>query len=194
MPPYGVLPATLDEVLSQSDFLSMHAPGTPETGGMLKEQHFRRMKPNAIFINTGRGKTVDEAALIKALEEKWIAHAALDVLETEPPGHNNPLLSYGQRDALRTRRVRIGPVRPGPQASRRTGAGARRNGQMADELRQSVRPGRLSAVALAADQHGAGAELVAFNLFRAARPCGLERLGSARWTGRCCRSACCCNR
>ena len=95
MPPYGVLPATLDEVLSQSDFLSMHAPGTPETGGMLKEQHFRRMKPNAIFINTGRGKTVDEAALIKALEEKWIAHAALDVLETEPPGHNNPLLSMG---------------------------------------------------------------------------------------------------
>ncbi|MDT7951659.1 MAG: C-terminal binding protein [Acetobacteraceae bacterium] len=93
MPPYGVLPATLDEVLSQSDFLSMHAPGTPETGGMLKEAHFRRMKPNAIFINTGRGKTVDEAALIKALEEKWIAHAALDVLETEPPGHNNPLLS-----------------------------------------------------------------------------------------------------
>ncbi len=93
MPPYGVLPATLDEVLSQSDFLSMHAPGTPETGGMLKEQHFRRMKPGAIFINTGRGKTVDEAALIKALEEKWIAHAALDVLETEPPGHNNPLLS-----------------------------------------------------------------------------------------------------
>ena len=93
MPPYGVLPATLDEVLSQSDFLSMHAPGTPETGGMLKEQHFRRMKPGAIFINTGRGKTVDEAALIKALEENWIAHAALDVLETEPPGHNNPLLS-----------------------------------------------------------------------------------------------------
>lgn len=95
MPPYGVLPATLDEVLSQSDFLSMHAPGTPETGGMLTEQHFRRMKPNAIFINTGRGKTVDEAALIKALAEKWIAHAALDVLETEPPGHNNPLLSMG---------------------------------------------------------------------------------------------------
>ena len=93
MPPYGVLPATLDEVLSQSDFLSMHAPGTPETGGMLKEQHFRRMKPTAIFINTGRGKTVDEAALITALEQKWIAHAALDVLETEPPGHNNPLLS-----------------------------------------------------------------------------------------------------
>ena len=88
----GVLPATLSEVLSQSDFVSMHAPATPEAQGMLKEKHFRQMKPNAVFINTGRGPTVDEAALIKALQEGWIAHAALDVLEQEPPGHNNPLL------------------------------------------------------------------------------------------------------
>ncbi len=95
MPPYGVLPATLDEVLEQSDFISMHAPGTPEAAGMLKEHHFRRMKPNAVFVNTGRGSTVDEPSLIKALQEGWIAHAALDVLETEPPGHNNPLLSMG---------------------------------------------------------------------------------------------------
>ena len=93
MPPYGVLPATLDEVLEQSDFVSMHAPGTPEAAGMLKEKHFRRMKKGAVFINTGRGSTVEEAALIRALQEGWIAHAALDVLETEPPGHNNPLLS-----------------------------------------------------------------------------------------------------
>jgi D-3-phosphoglycerate dehydrogenase len=89
----GVLPATLPEVLQQSDFISMHAPATPEAQGMLKEKHFRQMKPNAVFINTGRGKTVDEAALIKALQEGMIAHAALDVLEQEPPGHNNPLLS-----------------------------------------------------------------------------------------------------
>ena len=88
----GVLPATLSEVLSQSDFVSMHAPATPEARGMLKETHFRQMKANALFINTGRGPTVDEAALIKALQEDWIAHAALDVLEQEPPGHNNPLL------------------------------------------------------------------------------------------------------
>jgi D-3-phosphoglycerate dehydrogenase / 2-oxoglutarate reductase len=88
----GVLPATLSEVLSQSDFVSMHAPATPEARGMLKEKHFRQMKPNALFINTGRGPTVDEAALIQALQEGWIAHAALDVLEQEPPGHNNPLL------------------------------------------------------------------------------------------------------
>jgi D-3-phosphoglycerate dehydrogenase len=89
----GVLPATLSEVLSQSDFVSMHAPATPEARGMLKEKHFRQMKKNALFVNTGRGPTVDEAALIKALQEGWIAHAALDVLEKEPPSHNNPLLS-----------------------------------------------------------------------------------------------------
>ena len=89
---YGVQPATLSEVLAQSDFLSMHAPARPEVHHMLKEQHFRAMKPSAIFINTGRGPTVDESALIKALQEGWIAHAALDVLETEPPSHNNPLL------------------------------------------------------------------------------------------------------
>jgi D-3-phosphoglycerate dehydrogenase / 2-oxoglutarate reductase len=60
---------------------------------MLKEKHFRLMKKTAVFINTGRGPTVDETALIKALQEGWIAHAGLDVLEVEPPGHNNPLLT-----------------------------------------------------------------------------------------------------
>ena len=92
MPDYGVIPATLEEVLSQSDFVSMHAPATPEAEGMLTEAHFRQMKRGAIFINTGRGPTVQEAGLIKALQEGWIAHAALDVLEVEPPGNNNPLL------------------------------------------------------------------------------------------------------
>lgn len=90
---HGVLPATLEEVLSQSDFVSMHAPATPEAEGMLMEKHFRLMKKTAVFINTGRGPTVQEAALIKALQEGWIAHAGLDVLEIEPPGNNNPILS-----------------------------------------------------------------------------------------------------
>lgn len=93
MPEYDVLPATLEEVLAQSDFVSIHAPATPEAQGMLKEKHFRMMKKTAIFINTGRGPTVDEAGLIKALQEGWIAHAGLDVLEKEPPGHNNPILT-----------------------------------------------------------------------------------------------------
>jgi D-3-phosphoglycerate dehydrogenase len=89
---HGVLPATLAEVLQQSDFISMHAPATPEANGMLKEKHFAQMKKSAIFINAGRGPTVDEAALIKALQEGWIAHAALDVLEREPPMADNALL------------------------------------------------------------------------------------------------------
>jgi D-3-phosphoglycerate dehydrogenase / 2-oxoglutarate reductase len=92
---YGVQPTTLTEVLQQSDFLSMHAPARPEVHHMLQEKHFRLMKPSAVFINTGRGPTVEEEALVKALQEGWIAHAALDVLETEPPSHNNPLLSMG---------------------------------------------------------------------------------------------------
>ena len=92
MTDHGVIPSTLEEVLSQSDFVSMHAPARPEVEGMLGEKHFRLMKKTAIFINTGRGPTVQEVALIKALEEKWIAYAGLDVLETEPPGNNNPLL------------------------------------------------------------------------------------------------------
>jgi D-3-phosphoglycerate dehydrogenase len=90
---HGVIPATLSEVLAQSDFLSMHAPARPEVHHMLGEKHFRQMKKSAIFVNTGRGATVDEEGLIKALQEGWIAHAALDVLEKEPPSHNNPLLS-----------------------------------------------------------------------------------------------------
>ncbi|MCW3475322.1 C-terminal binding protein [Limobrevibacterium gyesilva] len=92
MPPYGVEPATLEEVLRNSDFVSMHAPATPEAKGMLKEKHFRMMKPTAWFINTGRGPTVDEAAMITALQQGWIAGAALDVLEQEPPRQDNPLL------------------------------------------------------------------------------------------------------
>ncbi|MFC7473557.1 C-terminal binding protein [Dankookia sp. GCM10030260] len=89
---HGVLPATLNEVMSQSDFVSMHAPARPECTHMLREEHFRLMKPSGIFVNVGRGPTVHEESLIKALQEGWIAHAALDVLEVEPPSHNNPLL------------------------------------------------------------------------------------------------------
>jgi D-3-phosphoglycerate dehydrogenase len=59
---------------------------------LLGEAHFKQMKKSAIFINTGRGATVNEEALIKALQEGWIAHAALDVLEKEPASHNNPML------------------------------------------------------------------------------------------------------
>ena len=92
MPPYGVEPSTFEDMLKNSDFVTMHAPATPEARGMMVEKHFRMMKPTAWFINTGRGHTVDEAALITALQQKWIAGASLDVLAQEPPRQDNPLL------------------------------------------------------------------------------------------------------
>jgi D-3-phosphoglycerate dehydrogenase len=88
----GVEPVSLDELLERSDFISMHMPSTPEAQGFLKGQHFQKMKRTALFINTGRGPTVAESGLIKALQEGWIAGAGLDVLETEPPKPDNPLL------------------------------------------------------------------------------------------------------
>ncbi|WP_270934565.1 C-terminal binding protein [Falsiroseomonas oryzae] len=88
----GVVPASLDQVLAESDFVSMHAPDTAETRRMLTTKHFARMKKTAIFINTGRGPTVDEAALIAALQSGQIAGAGLDVFEVEPAKPDNPLL------------------------------------------------------------------------------------------------------
>ncbi len=116
---HGVIPATLSEVLSQSDFVSMHAPARPEVHHMLGEKHFRQMKPSAIFINTGRGATVDEEALIKALQEGWIAHAALDVLEKEPPSHNNPML--GMENVTLTAHVASASARFDEARKRRVG-------------------------------------------------------------------------
>jgi D-3-phosphoglycerate dehydrogenase len=116
---HGVLPATLSEVLSQSDFVSMHAPARPEVHHMLGETHFRQMKPSAIFINTGRGATVNEEALIKALQEGWIAHAALDVLEKEPPSHNNPML--GMENVTLTAHVASASARFDEARKRRVG-------------------------------------------------------------------------
>ena len=115
----GVIPSTLTEVLSQSDFVSMHAPARPELHHMLGERHFRQMKPSAVFINTGRGPTVDEEALIKALQEGWIAHAALDVLEKEPPSHNNPLL--GMENVTLTAHVASASARFDEARKRRVG-------------------------------------------------------------------------
>ena len=92
MSQYGVEPVGLTDLLQRSDIVSMHVPGTPESRHMLGEEHFKLMKPTALFVNNGRGPTVDEAALVKALQERWIAGAALDVFEEEPPNPENPLL------------------------------------------------------------------------------------------------------
>jgi D-3-phosphoglycerate dehydrogenase / 2-oxoglutarate reductase len=119
MSPYGVQPATLEEVLTQSDFVSMHAPATATAHHLLQERHFRMMKPGAIFINTGRGATVDESALIKALKEGWIAGAGLDVLEIEPPKPDNPLLKMD--NVILTPHVASASARFDPARRRRVG-------------------------------------------------------------------------
>lgn len=74
----------LDVLLKESDFVIALVPLTYETEGMLGEKEFRLMKESAWFINVARGQVVDEKALIKALEEKWISGAALDVFGKEP--------------------------------------------------------------------------------------------------------------
>jgi D-3-phosphoglycerate dehydrogenase len=82
----------LDKLLEESDFVSMHTALTQETKHMMGLQQFKKMKPTAYFINTARGELVDERALYTALSDGLIAGAGLDVLESEPPSPDNPLL------------------------------------------------------------------------------------------------------
>jgi len=89
---HSVTSLELDEVLAQSDFVSLHCPLTPETTHLIGERQLRLMKPTGVLINTSRGSVVDERMLFRALTEGWIAAAGLDVLEKEPPDWNNPLL------------------------------------------------------------------------------------------------------
>ncbi len=75
---------SLDELLEQSDFMSIHVPLSDETHHLLCYEQFKKMKPSAIVINTARGPVIHEKALVKALKEKWIWGAGLDVFEFEP--------------------------------------------------------------------------------------------------------------
>jgi D-3-phosphoglycerate dehydrogenase len=116
---HGVEPVNFTELLQRSDIVSMHAPSTADAHHMLTEHHFRLMKPEAIFISTGRGPTTDEPALIKALKEGWIAAAGLDVLEQEPPDANNPLLKMD--NVILTPHVASASARFDPVRKRRVG-------------------------------------------------------------------------
>src|SRR5437773_7236444 len=116
---YGVEPVNLTELLQRSDIVSMHAPSTADAHHLMTEHHFRLMKPEALFISTGRGPTTDETALIKALKEGWIAAAGLDVLEQEPPDNNNPLLKMD--NVILTPHVASASARFDPVRKRRVG-------------------------------------------------------------------------
>lgn len=87
----GVDLVPLDRLLEEADFISVHAALTPQNRKLFGAAQFRKMKPTAYFINTARGGLVDEAALARALEEGWIAGAALDVTDPEPLDQNSPL-------------------------------------------------------------------------------------------------------
>ena len=91
--PYEVEWLPVDEVFALADFLSLNCPLTPETEKVVNAEHLKKMKSSAIVINTGRGPLVDEQALADALNNGTIAGAGLDVLSTEPPAGDNPLLS-----------------------------------------------------------------------------------------------------
>jgi len=78
---------TKENLLRESDFLSLHIPLTAETYHAIGEGELRMMKPEAVLVNTTRGPVVDEATLVRALKEHWITAAGLDVFEQEPQVH-----------------------------------------------------------------------------------------------------------
>ncbi len=89
----GARPATLDELLTQSDVVSIHCPRTTETLGMIDTRALGRMKNGAIFVTTARGGIVDEAALYAALKSGQLSGAGVDVWDREPPPLEHPLLT-----------------------------------------------------------------------------------------------------
>jgi D-3-phosphoglycerate dehydrogenase len=87
---------SLEAVLVQADFLSVHLPRTPETEGLIGEREFDLMKDGVRIVNTARGGILDERALVNALRDGKVAGAALDVFAHEPPSGSNPLLVFDQ--------------------------------------------------------------------------------------------------
>ena len=92
----GICYVSLEELLKNSDYVSMHCPLTESPKHMINKESLSLMKPSAFIINTSRGALIDEAALIEALENGMIAGAGLDVQETEPPEETNPLYTMDQ--------------------------------------------------------------------------------------------------
>lgn len=91
--PEGYIKMELDELFAAADVVSLHCPLTAETRNMVNSRRIELMKPDAMIINTARGPLVDEAALAHALNSGRIAGAGLDVLSTEPPAADNPMLT-----------------------------------------------------------------------------------------------------
>ena len=90
--PAGIEKRTMDELLAESDVLSLHCPLTPDTHHLINRETLQRMKPTAILINTGRGPLVNDQDVADALKEKRLKAFCADVLTEEPPRADNPLL------------------------------------------------------------------------------------------------------
>jgi phosphoglycerate dehydrogenase-like enzyme len=92
----GVILLPFEQVVSQSDFLSLHLPLLAETRGMVNRGFLEKMRPGAYLINTSRGELIDEPALVEALQAGRLQGAALDVFPKEPPPSDHPLLKLSQ--------------------------------------------------------------------------------------------------
>lgn len=110
----AVLP--LDDLLPQADFLVLAIPGTPATRNLINAERLARLKPGAYLLNVGRGTTVDEAALLAALQSGHLAGAALDVTAVEPLAADSPLWQMEQ--VIIT--PHVSPASPAGNADRRT--------------------------------------------------------------------------
>ena len=120
----GVRYVSLDELLANSDYITLHCPLNDQTKYMINKETIAKMKPNAVIVNTGRGPLINEADLCEALAAKRIAGAGLDVQEVEPPAEDSPLYTLDNViitphmgwKGLETRQRLVGIIRDNVQA------------------------------------------------------------------------------
>ena len=120
----GIRYVTLDELLENSDYISLHCPLNDQTKHLINKETIGKMKPNAVIVNTGRGPLINEKDLCEALAAKRIAGAGLDVQEVEPPAEDSPLYTLDNViitphmgwKGLETRQRLVGIIRDNIQA------------------------------------------------------------------------------
>ena len=120
----GIRYVSLDELLENSDYITLHCPLNDQTKYMINKETIAKMKPNAVIVNTGRGPLINEADLCEALAAKRIAGAGLDVQEVEPPAEDSPLYTLDNViltphmgwKGLETRQRLVGIIRDNVQA------------------------------------------------------------------------------
>ena len=120
----GIRYVSLDELLENSDYISLHCPLNDQTKHLINKETISKMKPNAVIVNTGRGPLINEKDLCEALAAKRIAGAGLDVQEVEPPAEDSPLYTLDNViitphmgwKGLETRQRLVGIIRDNVQA------------------------------------------------------------------------------